>query len=121
MSETFATLSVTNVFSLPSYSPAICCLLAGCSGPAEPWEDSNNPHSLLLVSVTSLQAPQQLHFHLWLLRTPDPVTAGSAGRQGAYIRLFPRLLSLPPLSEEDSEVPLPLCRHRSVGVAVSFF
>lgn len=68
-SETFATLSVTNVFSLPSYAPAICCLLAACSGPAEPREDSNNPHSLLLVSVTSLQAPQQLHFHLWLLRT----------------------------------------------------
>lgn len=77
-------------------------------------EDSNNPHSLFLVSVTSLQAPQQLHFHLWLLWTP--VTAGSAGQPESTFLVSPSS-PVPPATEneEDSEVPLQLHRHRLVG------
>lgn len=57
-------------------------------------EDSSNPNSLLLVSVTSLQAPQELHFHVWLRWTPG--AAGSAGElRSLHSCFFLLFLSLP--------------------------
>lgn len=60
-------------------------------------EDSSNPNSLFLISVTSLQTLQELHFHLWLL-LQTPVTQQVLQRQQRAYRphLLPFLLSLPP-------------------------
>lgn len=64
-------------------------------------EGSSNPNSLFLVSVTSLQAPQEFHFHVWLLRTP--VAAGSAGEPRSLHSSFLPSSPLPPATENEDD------------------